>query len=109
MATGRRWYLMAWDVDREDWRTFRLDRMREVVPSTRRFKPRDHPDPKDYVQSSISRAPYSNRGPGEGVGRPRRGVREDRHPLGDAHRDRRVDHAAGGERRLRSSTWRSTA
>ena len=31
VATGRRWYLMAWDVDREDWRTFRLDRMRTVT------------------------------------------------------------------------------
>ncbi len=27
VATGRRWYLMAYDVDRDDWRTFRLDRM----------------------------------------------------------------------------------
>jgi len=60
VATGRRWYLMAWDVDREDWRTFRLDRMREVTPSTWRFKPREHPDPAEYVQNSISRAPYSN-------------------------------------------------
>ncbi|PUA80330.1 helix-turn-helix transcriptional regulator [Nocardioides currus] len=60
VATGRRWYLMAWDVDREDWRTFRLDRMREVSPSTWRFKPREHPDPAEYVQGSISRAPYSN-------------------------------------------------
>ena len=30
VATGRRWYLLAWDLDRDDWRTFRLDRMREV-------------------------------------------------------------------------------
>ena len=60
VATGRRWYLMAWDVDREDWRTFRLDRMREVTRSTWRFKPRDHPDPAEYVQNSISRSPYSN-------------------------------------------------
>ena len=60
VATGRRWYLMAWDVDREDWRTFRLDRMREVAASTWRFKPREHPDPAEYVQNSITRAPYSN-------------------------------------------------
>lgn len=60
VATGRRWYLMAWDVDREDWRTFRLDRMRDVTASTWRFKPREHPDPAEYVQNSISRAPYSN-------------------------------------------------
>jgi predicted DNA-binding transcriptional regulator YafY len=53
VATGRRWYLMAWDVDREDWRTFRLDRMRSVVPSTWRFKQRDHPDPAEYVRRSV--------------------------------------------------------
>ncbi len=60
VATGRRWYLMAWDVDREDWRTFRLDRMREVVQSTWRFKVREHPDPATFVQDAISRAPYDN-------------------------------------------------
>ncbi len=59
VATGRRWYLMAWDVDREDWRTFRLDRMREVTASTWRFTLREHPDPRSFVQHAISRAPYS--------------------------------------------------
>jgi predicted DNA-binding transcriptional regulator YafY len=51
---------MAWCVEREDWRTFRLDRMRDVVASTWRFKAREHPDPAHYVQNAISRAPYSN-------------------------------------------------
>ncbi|QIK75926.1 helix-turn-helix transcriptional regulator [Nocardioides piscis] len=60
VATGRRWYLMAWCVDREDWRTFRLDRMRSVAASTWRFKPRDHPDPVEFVKDAISRAPYSS-------------------------------------------------
>ena len=60
VATGRRWYLMAWCVEREDWRTFRLDRMRDVTASTWRFKARAHPDPAEYVQNAISRAPYSN-------------------------------------------------
>ncbi|PVG83365.1 transcriptional regulator [Nocardioides gansuensis] len=59
VATGYRWYLMAWDVDREDWRTFRLDRMRDVQPSTWRFTPREHPDPREYVQRSVSQAPYA--------------------------------------------------
>jgi predicted DNA-binding transcriptional regulator YafY len=58
IATGRRWYLMAWDVDRDDWRTFRLDRMREVEATTWRFRPRDHPDPVAYVQRSVTEAPY---------------------------------------------------
>ncbi|WP_198042909.1 MULTISPECIES: helix-turn-helix transcriptional regulator [Actinoalloteichus] len=58
VATGRRWYLMAWDVDRDDWRTFRLDRMSEVAGTTWRFRPREHPDPVAYVQRSVTAAPY---------------------------------------------------
>ena len=58
VATGRRWYLMAWDVDGADWRTFRLDRMRDVVATTWRFRPREHPDPVAYVQRSVTEAPY---------------------------------------------------
>ena len=58
VATGQRWYLMAWDVDRDDWRTFRLDRMRDVAPTTWRFRPRQHPDPVAYVQRSVTESPY---------------------------------------------------
>lgn len=58
VATGQRWYLMAWDVDRDDWRTFRLDRMRDVTPTTWRFRPRQHPDPVAYVQRSVTESPY---------------------------------------------------
>lgn len=58
VATGRRWYLMAYDIDREDWRTFRLDRMLDVRATTWRFQIREHPDPVDYVQRSVTAAPY---------------------------------------------------
>ncbi|WP_271046922.1 YafY family protein [Rhodococcus pyridinivorans] len=58
VAAGQRWYLMAWDVDRDDWRTFRLDRMRDVTPTTWRFRPRQHPDPVSYVQRSVTESPY---------------------------------------------------
>ncbi|MGB7449369.1 MAG: YafY family protein [Ornithinimicrobium sp.] len=58
VTTGRRWYLMAWDTAREDWRTFRLDRMRDVTTTTFRFTPRAHPDPAEYVQRSVSWSPY---------------------------------------------------
>jgi predicted DNA-binding transcriptional regulator YafY len=57
VATGRRWYLMAWDLEREDWRTFRLDRMGEVVGSTWQFAFREHPEPVEYIRSSIT-SPY---------------------------------------------------
>ena len=40
---GRRWYLVAWDVLREDWRTFRLDRMSVRTPFGARFTPREIP------------------------------------------------------------------
>ncbi|WP_371950045.1 helix-turn-helix transcriptional regulator [Actinomadura monticuli] len=58
VATARRWYLMAWDVDRGDWRTFRLDRMRGTEATTWHFRPREHPDPVAYVQRAVTGAPY---------------------------------------------------
>ncbi|WP_053206521.1 helix-turn-helix transcriptional regulator [Jiangella muralis] len=33
VPSGRRWYLVAWDVDRADWRTFRVDRIARVQPT----------------------------------------------------------------------------
>ncbi|MEU7754180.1 WYL domain-containing protein [Micromonospora sp. NPDC049101] len=57
VTTGRRWYLMAWDVDRDDWRTFRLDRLSTAVATTWRFR-REHPDPVAFVQRSVTAAPY---------------------------------------------------
>jgi predicted DNA-binding transcriptional regulator YafY len=58
VATGRRWYLLAWDVDRADWRTFRLDRMTAVAATGWRFRPREAPDAAEYVRRAISQAPY---------------------------------------------------
>ncbi|MEV4555831.1 WYL domain-containing protein [Kitasatospora sp. NPDC049285] len=44
LATWRhRWYLVAWDLHREDWRTFRVDRIRPRTPTGPRFTPRDLP------------------------------------------------------------------
>jgi predicted DNA-binding transcriptional regulator YafY len=58
VATGRRWYLLAWDVDRDAWRVFRLDRMTDVTATTWRFTAREHPDPAGHVQRAVSSAPY---------------------------------------------------
>ena len=58
VATGRRWYLLAWDVDRDDWRTFRLDRISEVEARGWRFKPREAPDAAEYVRRAISQSGY---------------------------------------------------
>ena len=54
----RRWYLMAYDVDRQDWRTFRLDRIRDVRRTGHGVRFDDPPDPISYVSASISTAPY---------------------------------------------------
>ncbi|MDO5067565.1 MAG: WYL domain-containing protein [Propionibacteriaceae bacterium] len=40
VARARSWLLIAFDLDRDDWRTFRIDRMREAEVSTWRFVPR---------------------------------------------------------------------
>lgn len=40
---GGRWYLLAWDLDREDWRTFRVDRLSPRTPTGPRFTPRELP------------------------------------------------------------------
>lgn len=48
-----RWYLIAWDLDRADWRTFRADRMTPRTPNGPRFTPRELPggDVTAYVLS----------------------------------------------------------
>jgi hypothetical protein len=40
---GGRWYLVAWDLDRDDWRTFRADRITPRIPTGPRFTPREVP------------------------------------------------------------------
>jgi len=57
---GYRWYLMAFDADRDDWRTFRVDRISqsEVIG---RFAPRDPPDAASFVGAAITTAPYRYR------------------------------------------------
>ncbi|PZF80137.1 helix-turn-helix transcriptional regulator [Jiangella anatolica] len=43
VARGGRWYLVAWDLDRDDWRVFRADRITPRVPTGPRFRPREIP------------------------------------------------------------------
>lgn len=58
--TGSRWYLIAWDIGRKDWRTFRLDRIEGKPKSSTRFQARKPPDGDfaKFVSKSLSRAPY---------------------------------------------------
>lgn len=61
--TGRRWYLAAWDKDRNNWRTFRVDRIEPPLTPGARFAPRKPPDGDfaAYVARSVAYAPYPHR------------------------------------------------
>jgi predicted DNA-binding transcriptional regulator YafY len=58
VASERRWYLLAYDLDRDDWRSFRIDRMTEVSARTWRFRPRPAPDAATYVQEAVASRVY---------------------------------------------------
>jgi predicted DNA-binding transcriptional regulator YafY len=60
VALGRRWYLVAWDVGRQDWRTFRLDRVERPAAAGGKFEERELPgrlEAADFVMSNIAGAP----------------------------------------------------
>ncbi|MFI8425511.1 helix-turn-helix transcriptional regulator [Streptomyces sp. NPDC085479] len=58
VSTGWRWYLVAYDLGREDWRTFRVDRVSDPLPTGARFTPRELPegDEAAYLVRSMTRA-----------------------------------------------------
>ncbi|MFV2098615.1 helix-turn-helix transcriptional regulator [Micromonospora sp. LOL_013] len=60
---GRRWYLVAWDVDRQEWRTFRVDRLVPRTPTGPRFA--DRPPPEGgvvgHVAARVSAAAWRHR------------------------------------------------
>ncbi|MDH6133229.1 putative DNA-binding transcriptional regulator YafY [Kitasatospora sp. MAA4] len=56
VATGRRWYLVAFDNDRDDWRIFRMDRLSDPMPTGARTEPRTLPGGDDaaaYVSRKL--------------------------------------------------------
>lgn len=60
VALDRRWYLVAYDLTRNDWRSFRLDRVRDVPrPAGTRFRPRVLParNAAEFVRRNIATAP----------------------------------------------------
>jgi predicted DNA-binding transcriptional regulator YafY len=54
----RRWYLVARDLDRRDWRTFRLDRLSDPVLTGHRFVRTEEPDTAAMVARGLSAVPY---------------------------------------------------
>ena len=59
VSVGQRWYLVAWDVHREDWRTFRVDRMAAPRTSGARFAERPLPaaDAASFVRERLGSMP----------------------------------------------------
>jgi predicted DNA-binding transcriptional regulator YafY len=63
VALGRRWYLVAYDLTRHDWRTFRLDRLAEPRPTGARFRSRElpAPDAAAFVRAGLTNLPHPYR------------------------------------------------
>ena len=61
VSTEARWYLLAWDLVRDDWRTFRIDRIVGMPRPGERFLPRKVPggDAAAFVARAISVQPYA--------------------------------------------------
>lgn len=58
VSAGRRWYLVARDIDKDAWRSFRLDRMQDPLPTGQRSRPADPPDAARFVSEGMSTSPY---------------------------------------------------
>ena len=79
LVTSRgRWYLVAWDLDRDDWRLFRADRITPRIPTGPRFTPREIPggDVVDYVSARFKGSSEHDRWPCTGKVVLRRPARE---------------------------------
>ncbi|TFC33146.1 WYL domain-containing transcriptional regulator [Cryobacterium sp. MDB1-18-2] len=64
-----RWYLVAWDLERDDWRIFRADRVTPRTPTAPRFSPRELPggDAKGYVSARFKGSAEANAWPCTGT------------------------------------------
>jgi predicted DNA-binding transcriptional regulator YafY len=58
VQAGYRWYLVARDLDRGDWRTFRADRIEAPRSTGVRFVADDPPDAAAFVARSVTTSPY---------------------------------------------------
>lgn len=58
VRVGARWYLVAHDVHRQEWRTFRVDRMASPEPTGQRFELVDPPDPAALVAKGLAYSAY---------------------------------------------------
>ncbi|MFC7945068.1 MULTISPECIES: YafY family protein [Microbacterium] len=65
VAREGRWYLLAWDLEADDWRTFRLDRMRPRIPTGPSFATRPLPavDAQTYLAARAKGSTTEDRWP----------------------------------------------
>ena len=64
VSDRRRWYLVAWDLERDAWRTFRVDRITPRTPPGPRFPPRELPPDREiaeWVARGVGEAPWRYR------------------------------------------------
>lgn len=63
VSLGQRWYLVAFDLGRNDWRSFRLDRLDGLRTTGMRFQPRELPaeDAVSFVRAGIQNLPTRRR------------------------------------------------
>ena len=54
VSLGRRWYLVGFDLDRDDWRTYRVDRISELGSTGHRNTPRETPDAGALVSEGVA-------------------------------------------------------
>lgn len=62
VATGARWYLVGWDLDRDEWRVFRLDRVRPRIPRGPNFPPKAVPggDVREFLAGRLKGSVHGN-------------------------------------------------
>jgi predicted DNA-binding transcriptional regulator YafY len=62
VSLGRRWYLVAYDLERHDWRSFRVDRLSAAQGTGARFRPRTLPtaDAAEFVRARLDGLPRSH-------------------------------------------------
>ncbi|SDT79234.1 helix-turn-helix transcriptional regulator [Actinoplanes derwentensis] len=105
-----RWYLVAWDLDRAAWRTFRVDRIALRTPNGPRFTPRALPgdDVASYIIGKFRGSSGNGEGGSDGGGWPCQGtVILDRPAAAVAlyTREGVVEDAGSGRCRLTLGSW----
>lgn len=103
VAREGRWYLLAWDRDADDWRIFRLDRMRPRVPTGPSFAPRPLPaaDAQTYLAARAKGSSTEDRWPctGEVV------IELPAHEVKPWVEDGELEELAEGSCRVRLGSW----